>query len=279
MKLFVCLVSPNEKLRRHFGRAKDGVIPADVLKRGPFADRHPLLTVVAWTPEAPFSSNDLERFLLRGARDHQACILVVDRAWEIYARDVRTAAFVISFDAEGVDENPQNFFHGIFARGLRNFAQLFAKFSLGDDSKLLALPLRNFHAVQLTEIARLCRENTLFNTLSDDVERQLAGLRKRVRPRRKSSYKTKYAVDDASRFFAYGPERHSQFATGNPHHTYCEIAGLFRFGVRLDERRHYNVSETEGDRTHIKGDFSDCHSIVHTVTDKTHLNMFTNDFF
>lgn len=279
MKLFICLVSPNEKLRRHFGRGKDGVIPADVLKRGPLADYQPQITVVSWTPEAPFSSSDLERFLLRGARDHHACILVVDREWESYASDVRNATFAITFDAQGADANPQNFFFGICARGLRNFAQLFAKFNIGDNGKLLALPLRNFQAAQLAEIARLCREDALSKTLSDDIERQLAGLRKRVRPRRKSSYKTTYAVDDSLRFFAYGLERHSQFATGDPHHPYCEVAGLFRFGVRLDERRHYNVSQTEGDRTHIEGNFSDCHAIAHPVTDRTHLNMFANDFF
>ncbi|WP_158824215.1 hypothetical protein [Granulicella sp. S156] len=279
MKLFICLITPDGKLRRHFGRGKDGIIPAEAFKRGPLANQQAQPTVAAWTPKAPFSSADLERFLLSRARNHDACILIVDLVWQHYVQDITSAAFIVTFEAEAASGNPQNFFFGISARMLRNFAQLLNKFRRSDDAKLLALPLRNFIASELNEIARLCREAVLSGSLSDDVEQQLAGLRARVRPRQKTSYKTTYAVDDLKRFFAYGLETHAQFATGVPHHAYCEIGGLFRFGVRLDERRHYNVSETEGDRTTIEGNFPDCHDQVHAVTGKTHLNMFANDYF
>ena len=279
MKIFICLVTPQEKLRRHFGRAKDGIIPAEVFRRGPFADEKPNLTIAAWTPPSLFSPMDLERFLLSRARNYDACILVVDIAWNSQAAGIRNAAFVVTFDAAGADNNPQNFFFGIFARALRNFAQVVAKFRRGDDGKLLALPLRNFQADELAEIARLCQEEPLSGTLSNDVETRLAELRRRVRPRRKSTYKTTYAVDDTVRFFSFGLERHAQFATGDPHRPACEVTGLFRFGVRLDERRHYNVSETEGDRTTISGQFLDCHNSARAVSNQTHLNMFANDYF
>ena len=279
MRLFICLVTPQERLRRHFGRGKDSVVPTETLTRGPLAASRARLTIAAWIPEPPFSSADLERFLLSRARGHDACLLMVDEAWRHYAVNVRDATFVVSFDAEAAGENPQNFFFGVFARALRNFAQLLAKFMRGDDAKLLGLPLRNFQAGELAEIARLCREEPLSGALSNDVESQLAELRDRVRPRRRTVYGTHYAVDDAKRFFVYGSERHAQFATGAPHLPACEAAGLFRFGVRLDERRHYNVSETEGDRTKISGDFPDCHGTVHPVANRTHLNMFANDYF
>jgi|SRR6185312_16330252 len=279
MKLFICLVTPNERLRRHFGRGKDGIIPREVFKRGPFANQRTQPTIAAWTPEAPFSSADLELFLLSRARDQDACILVVDLVWHHYIQDIRTAAFIVPFEATAASENPKNFFFGISARMLRNFAQMLDKFRRGDDAKLMALPLRNFKANELNEIARLCREKVLSGSLSDDVERQLVGLRARVRPRQKTSYKTTYAVDDSKRFFMYGLETHARFATGAPHHAYCEMAALFRFGVRLNERRHYNVSQTEGDRTTIEGNFSDCHDEVHSVKGETHLNMFANDYF
>jgi hypothetical protein len=279
MKLFICVITPDGKLRRHFGRGKDGIIPSEVFKRGPLANQKAQATVVAWVPEDPSSSADLERFLLSRARDHHACILVVDQVWQHYVQDITNAAFIVPFSAEAASGNPQNFFYGVTAKMLRNFAQLFSKFGRGDDAKLLTLPLRNFRAKELSEIARLYREAVLSRSLSDDVEKQLIGLRARVRPRKKTSYKTTYAVDDLKRFFAYGPETHAQFATGAPHYAYCELAGLFRFGVRLDGRRHYNVSETEGDRTTIQGCFSDCHDQIHAVTGKTHLNMFANDYF
>jgi len=279
MKLFICLITPDVKLRCYFGLGKDGIIPAEAFNRGPLANQQVQSTVAAWTPRAPFSSEDLERFLLSRARDRDACILVVDLVWQHYVQDITNAAFIVTFDAAAASGNPQNFFFRISARMLRNFAQLFDKFRRGNDAKLLALPLRNFRANELSEIVRLCREAGLSNSLGDDVEQQLAGLRARVRPRQKATYKTTYAVDDLKRFFAYGLETHAQFATGEPHHAYCEMAGLFRFGVRLDARRHYNVSETEDDRTTIEGDFPDCHDEIHAVTGKTHLNMFANDYF
>jgi hypothetical protein len=279
MKLFICVVTPDERLRRYFGRGKDGIIPAEVFQRGPLANQQVRSTVAAWTPQAPFSSADLERFLLSRARNHDACILVVDDVWQHYVQDITAAAFIATFEAEAAGDNPHNFFFGLFARMLRNFAQLLTKFRRGDDIKLLTLPLRNFRANELNEIVRLCREEPLAGSFSNDVEQQLADLRARVRPRRKSSYKATYAVDDSKRFFIYGLETHAHFATSAPHLPYCEMAALFRFGVRLDERRHYNVSETEGDRTTVGGNFLDCHDQVHTVTGKTHLNMFANDYF
>jgi hypothetical protein len=278
MKLFICVITPDEKVKRHFGRGKEGIIPAEALTRGPFASQQVQPTVKAWTPVAP-SSADLERFLVSSARDHDACILVVDVVWQSYVQDVRNAAFIVMFEAQAANANPKNFFFGISARMLRNFAQLLDKFRRRDDAKLLALPLRNFRAIELREIARLCREAVLSGSFSDDVEQHLVDLRKRVRPRRKTRYKTIYAVDDLERFFIYGLETHAQFATGAPHFAYCEMAGLFRFGVRLDSHRHYNVSETEGDRTTIEGSFPDCHDQIHTITGKTHLNIFANDYF
>lgn len=279
MKFFVCLVTPDEQLRRFAGRAKDGLVPAEVGLRGPLAGLKPRFTSAAWSPEPPETSASLGRFLLSRARDHDGCILVVDSRWAHYVADIGNAAFVVQFDVAGADGNPQNFFAGLLARALRNFAQLLAKFRRGNDAQLLHLPLRNFRAAEIAEIARICRDEPLSGDLSNNIERQLKGLRARVRPRRKSSYKTEYAVDDARRFFIYGPERHAQFATGDPHRPYCEFTGLFRFGVRIDERRHYNVSETEGDRTKISGEFIDCHGESRVAGGVTHLNMFTNDYF
>ena len=279
MKLCICLVSPEEALRRFFGRGKDSVVPADALKRGVYADRSPQITTVAWESANVPTSKDLERLLLSRGRKAGACVIFIDERLAALTNDVQNATFVVPFDSNGAVDNPQNFFHHLLARALRNIGQLYFKFQNSDDSQLLALPLRNFQSDYLAEIARLCRDETGSNGLSDNIERQLVDLRKCVRPRRRSDYKTKYAVDNKSRFFVYGKERHAQFDTGEPHTPACEMAGLFRFGIRLDERRHYNMSETEGDRTNIEGDFPDCHGAIQTVPSRSHLNIFANDFF
>ncbi len=279
MKLFICLVTPDERLRAYFGKGKSAVIPPDALKRGPWGRLGPTPTVAAWAPDGAASARDLERFILQKARDHDACLLLVDTAYDRMLSDIRNAMFVVLFDGAAIGGTLQNFFFGVCARALRSFAQILAKFANGDDAQLLALPLRNFLAQDLAEIARLCREEPVSGTLSNDVDQSLSRLRRRVRPRKKSRYKTRYVVDDALRFFKYGHERHARFATATPHIPACEVAGLFRFGARLDEVRHYNVSETEGDETTVSGDFSDCHGHIHAVPEQSHLNMFANDFF
>lgn len=57
------------------------------------------------------------------------------------------------------------------------------------------------------------------------------------------------------------------------------MSGLFRFGRRIDAQRHYNVSETEGDDTHVTGDVANCHGVIRKAPTDTHLNMFCNDFY
>jgi hypothetical protein len=177
------------------------------------------------------------------------------------------------------NESSMNFFHRIIGKLLRVFGSLVSKFKNGDDRQLLSLPLRNFHAPELAEIARLCRDKCFDPNFNNDLDRQLSVLRMRRRPRRRSSFNIMYTVDDRSRFFVYGKETHARLGTGEPHKPYCELAGSFRFGQRIDALRHYNVSETEGDRTTIEGGFLDCHNTSHSVKGRTHLNMFSNDYF
>ncbi len=281
MKILICLLTPQESLQIYFGRGKDSIIPRDALLRGPFVSQQPQITIVSWKPKpkAELKTANLEHFVLKRLRDHDACILILDNEWENYAINIRNATFVATFDANCAKINPQNFFFKLFARTLRNFAQLDAKFKRGNDRNLLALPLRNFKANELQEIVQLCRDESLAKNLSDQVESRIAKLRKCVRPRRNSNYRTKYAVDKLGRFFVFGPERHSNFATGTPHTPACEIAGRFRFGIKLDHERHYNVSNGEADRTQISGNFIDCHDNTHDIRNQTHLNMFSNDFF
>lgn len=279
MKIFIGLVTPDEALRHHYGTAKDGVVPRDAARRGYFQGRSPVIATAAYAPDTEPSATDFERFLLRESAQADACLLLIDQSWASLTANCRTAAFTIDFHLGQVDVSKQNFFHRVLARALRSYGQIAAKFDRADSAQLLGLPLRNFNAPELRELARLCTAEAISPTLSDDVERQLAQLRRRVRPRRRSAYKTVYVVDDRQRFFKYGYERHSRFETGGSHKPYCELTGDFRFGRRLDLGRHYNVSETENDRTSIGGDFYNCHGETEMVTSRSHLNMFSNDNF
>lgn len=276
MRIFIGLVTPDGTLRNFFGAGKDRVLPRD--GHGYLAARKPSIVVGSYVPQRP-SAGDLEKFLLIKAKEADGCLLLIDKEWQHLTSNVRNATFSAIFDRSAGLPNYQNFFRSIIAKLLRAFGALASRFRNGDDMQLLALPLRNFQAPELAEIARFCREDNLQPSFNDSLQGHLSVLGNRCRPRRRSSYKTIYIVDDMQRFFSYGHEIHAQFETGNPHRPHCALAGHFRFGNRIPANRHYNVSETEKDETSIDGKFFDCHDACHVVGGRTHLNMFSNDFF
>lgn len=281
MRVLVCLVTPEATLSRLVGTQPALLVPSEAARRGYLGNREARIVPVAWVPkEGDRTADAFDRFLLGRLDGIDAALLIVDEAWCHIVANVRDAAFVVPFVYVDSGRSTQNFLQQISTRSLRAFGQLLAKFDRADDGHLLSLPLRNFDAPELREIVRLCRDFNLSPTFSDDVETQLAKLRRRERPRKRSNYPRVYAVDDRDRFFHYGLERHSRFATGAPHRPFCSVTGQLRFGRVLDPDRHYNVSETEKDRTSISGDFLDCHGTIHTVSGAvTHLNMFANDYF
>lgn len=282
MRIFIGLVTEDENLRKYFGLGKDAIVPKDALKRGFFEGRDPRVIQSAYVPEGAPSTADLEKFVLSRAKDVDACLIMIDHELKYLISNISNSVFVVAFQRASIGVNFQNFFHQTTARSLKAFGQMLARFHKGEDGVLLMLPLRNFHASELAEIAKLCQESNMEANFGDLVERQLVALRGRLRPRRRSGYKTIYAVDDSKRFFVYGKERHAKFPTGGEHSAYCEIAGHVRFGKRIDAERHFNVSETEGDETSISGIFRDCHGTEREVKPHprvSHLNMFSNDYF
>lgn len=279
MKIYIGLLTEDRELRSSLGRLKDAAVPKDSSSKGYFASQVPSFSFGAWVPEPGVSQADCERFLLERTQDAKACILLVENRCLSYVENVRDATFSVVFERSQVDNNYKNFFHKTLGRALRFLGYLLCKTNDEAYCRLLALPLRNFHAAELGYLATLCRDNSSSGDFHSAVDQKLALLNKRLRPRRRTNHKQIYAVDDNQRFFVHGKEHHGRFATGEPHRPSCEMAGLFRFGCRIDELRHYNVSEGEGDTTGIEGEFVDCHGNRHRVKSESHLNMFANDYF
>ncbi len=277
MKVCICLASPDAKLSSYFSKNEHSSIPKDARNRGFFKSRPATFSAISWIPGDRINSDEFERFFVSRLSRFDAVAILVDEQWLHVTENIRSAAFVVRFDSTIIG-NMQNAIQSISAKSIKQLGQILAKFDRGDDSRLLTLPVKNFDGDDLRELVRICEEDNLNPEFARLVEDQLVLLRRRERPRRRSSYKHVYAVDDRLRFFRYGIERHSRFATGGKHRPFCEIKGSFRFGRKIDTERHYNVSETEGDRTAIQGDFTDCHGVHHPVKDN-YLNMFSNDYF
>lgn len=255
------------------------MVHKDALSRG-YWGRHGVGVVTnVYLPEGEPCAFDLARFVSERSEGADFCITLVDRRWEALVANYRTACFVVPFDMLPQNRNFQNFFQSLTTSSLRILGQVAAKFDKGRDAELLTLPLRNFHADELREIAGSVAGDVFVDGLADTIESHLSRLRKRVRPRRQSNRKTLYAVDDRKRFFSYGHERHAAVETGADHTSHCVLCAKFRFGRKIDAARHYNVSETEGDRTSLNGEFANCHDVIRPEKRDTHLNMFANDMY
>ena len=278
MKLYVGLITPNLTLRDYFGRRKDAVAPRDAITNGYYKGKKVIVASGAYVPEKNPSKEGLEAFLLAEAANCDACLLLIDEVWMHLASDIRNALLCVAFRSDGLKGNPQNHCQKLVAALLRTFGRIASRFSDALDCQLLCLPLRNFQANELSELAALCQDGCLEADFNNRFQELLACLRGRRRPRRRSTYRAVYIVDKAQRFFRYGHEMHARFETGGEHKRSCHVNGIFRFGNRIADNRHYNVSEGEGDETSISGTFIDCHN-TRRPGKGTHLNMFPNDFF
>lgn len=160
---------------------------------------------------------------------------------------------------------------------LRAYKYLATRFSDAKYQQIFRLPLRNFDAPEIERMQMLCRDMTQRN-YGRDIDALLRDMRKRQLPKRASDYEDLYFVDDAGKHFQFGPEHHAQADTAMPpHNILCIIANCLRFGQWFDGTTHYNVSREKN--ASMIGTYPDCHGAVTPHKKRTHINMFTNDFF
>lgn len=192
--------------------------------------------------------------------------------------DIRDGIFASSFNAHDFIENRGNFLVRSFGRLIRNLVALME--TMHDKTRMEAaiLPSHNFDSEVFRAFLRLCQDEAGTPDFTNRVSPVLTKVTRLRGPRRRSTYPTKYFRDDRSVHFQYGHELHSSFDTGGNHRPSCSIRGIFRFGVPLEQQRHFNVVSEE-DGKPISGSYGNCHSANVAFAGRTHLNMFSNDFF
>jgi len=280
MKVLVCLVSSQDNIAETIERQRDRLIPQDLFrnKKGPDYPVH--FKVSIFNPQK--AKIGFEKFLLHSSKEMDAVILLVESQHSNLMTSVENAVFAATFEPQDERvENFKNFFGSYFSPLFRNFFAVKTLMSDAEKEQAMMLPLRNFEAQELQELARLSREESMSGNFALDLEARVADIVKLRLPRRKSDRKTKYFIDNKGMHFVYGNEKHARFDTGKPHVAACEFNGNFRFGKSIDTSRHYNASFGDGDDTSISGDFPDCHGAQKNIPkslNRTHLNMFANDF-
>ncbi len=276
MRMLVALIASDASLVSFFGEQKERIVPRDSLKRSIFEEVTPCVVTAGLCYKSEQGEAAISALLkILESRKIDACIVLAEARMQSNLAIANGSIFPIFFDSELIGASRLNFFHKLISKILRSFSYLLAR----KEHHLIRLPFRNFNGAELVELRALCWSETEEPTFSDLLDAKIATLGARVRPRRKSKFNRKYVVDDNNRFFDYGHENHARFDTASPHVDTCVLAGKFRFGIRVEELRHYNVSEGEGDHTSVDGIFTNCHGEPTKALSTTHLNMFCNDFF
>lgn len=275
MQIGLYLISDNSDVVSLFQRQRQGLVPKSFVEQLDKGGYQVEFQTRLYNPRT--ANRDLLNFLHERELP-QAIILLVDKTCLNIAENLTNACFIIPLDFSlALQGNYKNFFSRILTQGIKNFFLYKRLVDDGSYQQALLLPLRNFKCSEINNLIVLFRQNILDPHFSNQLSSIVEELRARRRPRRKSNHATMYFVDDEEKLFQYGLEQHAQLATGNPHTLLCVLTGHYRFGSRIDVRRHYNLTKECKSQTHISGIFTDCHEQEHRVSGNTHLNMFSND--
>lgn len=284
MRVLVCLISSKDNIVKAIEKQRDRLIPKDLFKKKWEPDYPVHFKISAFNPLRERIAFD--KFLLSQAKevDADAVILLVENKHAHLKENVANAVFAATFEIQDEKiDNIKNFFGRQFSQLLRNYFAIKTLMSDTEKEQAMMLPLRNFDAEALVEMARFVRDESRSTNFVTGLKARLSNIikRKHLRKKAKIEPKTKYFIDDKGMHFIYGHENHARYDTGAPHFAACDINGRFRFGKSIGTGRHYNASFGDGDDTSISGDFPDCHGGIKTIAKSphlTHANMFANDF-
>jgi hypothetical protein len=175
-------------------------------------------------------------------------------------------------------KNPANVLTSVLAKCLRTYRYFSKRFEDQKYHQILRLPLKNFNARETGDMRRACHEMMNRDNFGRELDQILHLMRQRQHPKKASSYRDIYLVDDNRKHFCLGHEVHARAETAcPPHNLLCLLRNAFRFGRAFDGLKHFNVSYDGNDR--MNGEYIDCHNLPRSGRGAAHLNMFTNDFF
>jgi hypothetical protein len=276
MKVYVGLISSSDELIKYFNNNKESLIPKPIRTK---ISSECNFKFDAFNPNKSKAYFNVDKHVLESSRGFDYVICLIEQDLINLCLSINVAALCSIIDPRDVESAQiRNFLTNRLTRIFKIASFTIEKMKDADIEYALRLPRRNFQAQELENLCDLYSLHTSSADFHNTAKSLINSLLKRRKPRRKSNFSTKYFVDDKSRFFVFGKERHEVLPTGEPHQPHCELNGNFRFGRRISNNQHFNVSEGEGDNTSIKGEFLNCHDErIVPAKNRTHLNMFSND--
>jgi hypothetical protein len=221
---------------------------------------------------------DVADHLNASAEGADAVVVLVEDQFLPLFEPFRDAFFLVPFASSYEGKSAQNYLSRVLSRLLRNFCIYWQRFTDAKYLKVLLLPLQSFSAAEMGELRALMHDTNMEPEFAPTLDQILGRLRRRQTPRKDTRFSRVYLRDDHSLFFEYGHEHHARVETKRPpHHASCLPNSNFRFGMRYDAERHFNVS-AEKNNARLSANFDGCHNQGIAVRDATHVNMFPNGF-
>lgn len=276
MRALIVLVSSNQGVWDVFLKKKDAVIPKSLRNLRRIKAIGLEFATCFYDPLT--AGRSLEDYVLKAAKGTDMVALLIDAAYEHLAAPLARACLVGSVSYDPIVNKYENFISAQLTKLIKNLASVAELMSSAGNQLPLLLPLRNFAAPEWAQLQEAFQDEGIDGNLPQKVGELVKGINKRKRPHKRATSQQTYLVDDDDKLFNYGKERHAQLATGNTHTSMCVLMGNFRFGWRIPTDRHYNVTREAGALTKISGSFPDCHGAMSKVAERTHLNMFSNDY-
>lgn len=282
MNLLAVLLTSNAALLKVVGTQASEIRKEVMNSANQYTDNQ--VTLVSFNPTK--SSESFTEFLGKaiGLVENRPCtipfqgvVVLYDSRYTNLVSEILDGIFSTSFNGNEYIEKPRNFLIRTFGILIKNLGILMN--TMKDKTRMEAaiLPLINFESAAFKDFINLCQFESDDRDFQNKVVPALTAVTRLRGPKRRTSYQEKYFKDDRSLCFKYGHESHSSFETGSPHTAACAIRGLFRLGVPLEQQRHFNVT-TDDDKTRVSGSFNTCHDVNYLVSNRSHLNVFSNDF-
>lgn len=274
MSVSIVLVTTDKKIHRHVEDKKEALVPGELRKLSDGS----VVTVTSHYVDGEGGGVELKKRLLSIAQHKRGIIVLASQKILDAISDISEVVFFNKFDEERARSAIHNSISRIFGRAVKDFESIRKKMADEKSAKCLLLPISNFVSEELKAMVQLCTSSFSFEKFAHELEEALKLLRsKRQRPKRASDSPRTYLVDDRDRHFEYGKERHARCETAPPHDYMCLFRRDFRFGVRFDAERHFNVSLDKGSiKSHV---FGNCHGDEGRCDRDSHVNMFPGGYF
>ena len=275
MRIDIIVLTRDEIMHEYIGLRKAASIPRESRQKN--FPSHAIVNVASFFYSNVDKTSEFHAYISRLRHASDFIIMLYEYELQKDLDRYFDCLFTTSYETHS-DMNTHNYMSMMLSKTAKSFNIFYRYFSDQKFTKIMLLPLKNFEASELVRLRGLFRARITSATFPKELEDRLAELRRRQTPKKFSTYQTVYLRDDGDRYFSYGNERHSQVESQVPPHSLeCGFNSCFRFGMKYDATRHFNVSQAKP-RDKIAGQFWNCHGSLQTVPPQSHINMFPNDF-